>query len=289
LSTLVFSIDGTDQKNYEKYRVGGNFDLAIENVKKAVEAKKSLGHGPLIIFKYIIFKHTEMYLDQARQMALGLGVDRFQVNECNLSPQSSPETVKKFIPCGSNATSRISYLDYENNLVIPTEHFDSQYCTTPLNKPYIQVDGVVQPCCAAYKPGFFKKCVSDKDVEDKNTWDQRFNLLEKSLEEIWQDPWMNDFRVGALSNRHQMDSCRYCLMPTNSINHIFTHSILESKHIYNDSSNILDFKNFMIDIDDIKHLINENLDDEIKYYISSNSLTDDAKDYLKNSRYSYSN
>lgn len=288
VSTLVFSIDGTDQRNYEKYRVGGDWGAAVENLRRAVAAKRELGRGPKIIFKYISFKHNEMHVDKARELATGLGVDGFQVNECNLSTQSPPETARRFVPCGAKAVTRIKRLDYGNNLVVPTEQFDSPYCSTPLTKPYVQVDGVVQPCCAAYKPGFFKKCADAADEELKSVWDSRLNLLDRSLEEIWRDPLMRDFRIGALTDRHKMDSCRYCLMPTCSVDHVLMDTVLESENSYPPSDDVLEIGKLKIDSQYLQYLIKENLTEEISYYEASNALSEDAQAILRHSSSNYS-
>ena len=40
LEHLVISIDGVDQKSYEKYQVGGNFEKVISNIQMLIKKKK---------------------------------------------------------------------------------------------------------------------------------------------------------------------------------------------------------------------------------------------------------
>lgn len=78
LSHLIVSIDGITQEVYEKYRVGGNLDLVLENVSKLVKLKKQYRKKlPLLEFQFIIFEHNKHQLDDARKLAGKLGVDRF--------------------------------------------------------------------------------------------------------------------------------------------------------------------------------------------------------------------
>jgi len=44
-----------------------------------VKAKKELGRGPTVVFKYVVFKHNEAYVDEAQKLAQRLEVDNFQV------------------------------------------------------------------------------------------------------------------------------------------------------------------------------------------------------------------
>jgi pyruvate-formate lyase-activating enzyme len=80
LTGLTGSIDGGDQASYEVYRRNGKFHYAIENLRKFVEAKRALGvEHPHICWQYLVFRHNEDHVEQARRIAEDIGVDNFSV------------------------------------------------------------------------------------------------------------------------------------------------------------------------------------------------------------------
>ena len=72
---ISVSIDGISQDTYARYRVGGNFDRVIKNVRKLNEYKKRHGSAfPQLAWQFIIFGHNEHELPRAREMARELGM-----------------------------------------------------------------------------------------------------------------------------------------------------------------------------------------------------------------------
>lgn len=75
---FFFSIDGTHQESYEKYRQGGDFQVAYDAMKRMVQMRNQLGRTrPLIIWGYILFKWNDSpeEMDRARALAREAGVD----------------------------------------------------------------------------------------------------------------------------------------------------------------------------------------------------------------------
>jgi len=76
LDCLSLSIDGLTRETYQRYRVGGDFNRVIENVKALVKKKKELGaKRPYIIWQFLVFKHNEHEVEKVREFAEGLGAD----------------------------------------------------------------------------------------------------------------------------------------------------------------------------------------------------------------------
>lgn len=76
LDRLTVSIDGASQQTYGKYRVGGDFDRVIENLKTIIDKKKEAGFSrPKIMWQFLVFRHNEHEIARAREMASGLGVE----------------------------------------------------------------------------------------------------------------------------------------------------------------------------------------------------------------------
>lgn len=80
LDVLSVSIDGATQEAYQKYRVGGNLERVLENVRRLLRKKKELGSAtPRVIWQFIVFKHNEHEVERARETAASLGMDDFSL------------------------------------------------------------------------------------------------------------------------------------------------------------------------------------------------------------------
>src|SRR5262245_54968718 len=79
IDEVTFSIDGATPESYAIYRRRGNFDKAIDNLRHAVDEKRSTGRDvPFLNWRYILFTHndSESEMHRARSMAAEIGVDR---------------------------------------------------------------------------------------------------------------------------------------------------------------------------------------------------------------------
>ena len=73
---LTCSIDGASRSTYPLYRIGGDFDRVIGNIKKINTFK--LKHGslfPRLIWQFVPFGHNEHEISKARAMAGQLNMD----------------------------------------------------------------------------------------------------------------------------------------------------------------------------------------------------------------------
>lgn len=68
--SVTFSIDGLEDTNH-LYRRNVNWNLLIENVKSFIDA------GGTAVWDYLIFKHNEHQIDQAKQYSIDLGFKEF--------------------------------------------------------------------------------------------------------------------------------------------------------------------------------------------------------------------
>lgn len=79
IDEVTFSIDGSSQENYVKYRQRGNFDKAIGNLRALLDERAKRGTDkPFVNWRYILFKwnDSDEEMNRARRMAAELGVDR---------------------------------------------------------------------------------------------------------------------------------------------------------------------------------------------------------------------
>jgi Radical SAM superfamily/Iron-sulfur cluster-binding domain len=79
IDEVTFSIDGSSQENYVKYRQRGNFDKAIANMRALLDERARSGKDtPFVNWRYILFKwnDSDEEMGRAREMATEFGVDR---------------------------------------------------------------------------------------------------------------------------------------------------------------------------------------------------------------------
>ena len=79
IDEVTFSLDGSSQEAYVKYRQRGNFEKAIGNLRALLDEKARSGRDvPFVNWRYILFNWNDHDEEMARaqRMAADLGVDR---------------------------------------------------------------------------------------------------------------------------------------------------------------------------------------------------------------------
>jgi MoaA/NifB/PqqE/SkfB family radical SAM enzyme len=78
LDYMLVSIDGATQPVYERFRRNGRMELACDNIRKLVEAKRKVGkRTPVIAWRFLTFEHNVHEIPLAIERAHQLGVDQF--------------------------------------------------------------------------------------------------------------------------------------------------------------------------------------------------------------------
>jgi MoaA/NifB/PqqE/SkfB family radical SAM enzyme len=73
---LIVSLDGTTAESYERYRVRGDFELVLANMREIVAARRRMGSKtPIVEWQFVVFKHNEHERAVACAMARELGVE----------------------------------------------------------------------------------------------------------------------------------------------------------------------------------------------------------------------
>lgn len=136
---ITFSIDGTTQESYSKYRVGGNFNKVIENIKKLNSHKEKYNSTlPELKYQFIIFGHNEKEIPEAKRLAKELNMEiNFKFNwDRNFSPIQDLDFVQKELE--------------EYNKPKNCEHkIQKSYCIKMWTQPQINWDGRLLGCCCA--------------------------------------------------------------------------------------------------------------------------------------------
>jgi radical SAM protein with 4Fe4S-binding SPASM domain len=194
LSKIIISIDGTTQKSYGKYRIGGSLARVIEGSQNMVEAKKKeKSRTPFIVWQFIIFSHNENELEEIEKLSLEIGVDKLELK-----------------------TAQVYDFEY-GNLLIPTTDKHSRYfhvngvmkiknkllnhCWKMWQGCVFTWDGKVVPCCF------------DKDAKK-----EMGNLSQNFFRQIWKGEKYSHFRSQILQSRKNVEICRNCTEGTGVLN-----------------------------------------------------------------------
>lgn len=96
LGMISISLDGASEKTYSQYRVGGKFDLVVDNIRRLVARKRELGlQFPLIEWRFLLFEHNQHEVAVAKAMALELGVDLLEFYPGYAPDQAEDSAVRK--------------------------------------------------------------------------------------------------------------------------------------------------------------------------------------------------
>jgi len=77
---VIFSVDGASPETYSRYRVGGDFDRVMANMRALVAERDAHGSAtPRVVWRYILFEWNDSdgEMDRARALADEIGVDWF--------------------------------------------------------------------------------------------------------------------------------------------------------------------------------------------------------------------
>ena len=146
---ITCSIDGASQESYSKYRVGGDFDRVLTNIRRLNELKARHDRPePELTWQFVVFGYNEHEIEEARSLATALGM-RFRAKlswDEELSPVRDPEAVMR--ATGIAATSRSGYrerfgLDYKASI-----------CHQLWDQPMVNWNGRMLGCCANHWGSF---------------------------------------------------------------------------------------------------------------------------------------
>jgi len=182
LKKILISLDGTNQKTYEKYRIGGDFEKVTKGIKTLLEVKKTTkSKFPFINLQFLVFKHNQHQIKEIKQLAKSLGVKlelkSAQVENFQANSELIP-SIKKF--------SR-----YDNFFHIKSKL--PSKCIRIWSTLVVSWEGKVVSCCF-----------------DKNLKHQFGNTRTQSVLDIWKSNEFNTFRKNILIHRKKILICSNC-------------------------------------------------------------------------------
>jgi len=188
LDQLIFSMDGTDQETYEKYRIGGNYNLVIETLERIAQIKDNLhSKTPLIELQFIIFKHNQEDIDKIIELGKKKKINRLSFKTAQVY---SSNQAKIFLP------DDIRYSRYSiNGHSYKLKSDIRNWCKRLWLNSTVNWDGSVSPCCF------------DKDADHVFA-----NVFEngKDFKSIWKNNGYMEFRKTVMTNRKVIEMCTNC-------------------------------------------------------------------------------
>jgi radical SAM protein with 4Fe4S-binding SPASM domain len=193
INLVSFQIGGVKQETHSVYRVNSNLARVMDNVSRYREIIRLRGKKPgehQVELGLIVMRHNEGEIEEFLEMAEKMGIDRKNI----ISPcVRTPKQGRDFLPQSD------AYWVYEREIfeqkgcLLPKRSFPKNSCPWLYYSITIQANGDVVPCC--------------RDPHGRQIVG---NLLEQSLEEVWNGPKLKAFRRAVLSCQKDVDICRLC-------------------------------------------------------------------------------
>lgn len=149
IDEIIVSCDGIGSESYLKYRVGGDFNLVMDNLRFLAGKKKELNAQTDIVWNFLVFKHNEGEVEEARKMAKLIGISfriglmRTSMKDEILKPHKDAIAKDRdWIP------DNPAYSAYDKEKCTPKKVIKT--CRKPWQEISINWDGKVFPCCAVY-------------------------------------------------------------------------------------------------------------------------------------------
>ncbi len=186
LDSMIVSLDGATQEIYNKYRVNGNLQKVMDNVKALAAAKKRTGKkNPLIRWQFLVMKHNEHEINEITKIAREIQVDNLEFKSIQVY---SREDIEKFMPSDPKYRRyKIKGNDFSLKVGIPNR------CRRIWTNAVINWNGDAAICCF------------DKDITFPIG-----NVRQTSINKIWKGKEIRKIRNRILKNRSSIAICRNC-------------------------------------------------------------------------------
>jgi len=193
INLVSFQIGGVTQATHSIYRINSNLATIIDHVSRYLEIIRLRGRKDRehqVELGFIVMRHNEGEIQEFLRMAERIGVDRKNIiSPCVRTPQQG----RDFLPQSDEHWIYERKKFAEGGSLSPKKNYPENSCPWLYYSITIQVDGHVVPCC---RDPLGRQIVG--------------NLLEQSLEEVWNGPRLRKFREAVFSHQAGVDICRLC-------------------------------------------------------------------------------
>jgi len=195
ISDIQFQISGITEEAHNAYRINGDIQKTLMNIRKAVRYKKQhidslrkMKYIPNIGLGLILMKQNEKKIEDFIDLAKDIGVDEYNIID----------------PCVRDVEQAFKYLpaDKKHWVYDPTalekgelkiKNQPGNYCEWVYSTVTVQVNGDVVPCC--------------RDPHGKHVLG---NVFKESIYEIWNNEKYRLLRKKIRKEQSSMELCRLC-------------------------------------------------------------------------------
>lgn len=194
LDEIILCLDGMSRASYEPFREGADFDKVLGNIKNFCVLKKKTGRlKPFVEMQFILTKLNQGEVENARNFAHSLGVDRFRVKSFALSEYAYTKDEirnlsEKFLPDSTQYSAKIRYEKIGDILEMKNK---KKKCDLVSSNIVVLTDGRVVMCCY--------------DLNGRYSYG---NVKEKKLRSFWHEKGVKEKRM--IAQKRGYDLCRVC-------------------------------------------------------------------------------
>ncbi|MFH0892869.1 MAG: radical SAM/SPASM domain-containing protein [Bacteroidota bacterium] len=184
---VIISLDGFSQKDYQKYRIGGDMQKVlngIKNLRLARTEKKSL--RPFITAQVLVLKSNEKHLSEIKRIAIEHGADRVVFKSAQFYDLQNASDLLPENPYWTRYRK-----DENGNFKIKNKIRNR--CKRLWTNPVVTWDGMMIPCCF-----------------DKDATFPLADLTKIKSKDAWKSPSFNLFRKQVLHSRKKVQICCNC-------------------------------------------------------------------------------
>ncbi|MBN1878761.1 SPASM domain-containing protein [bacterium] len=153
IDEIGISIDGATAATYNHYRIGGDFNTALTNLKRLVTRRRELGSiTPKIRWQVLLNRYTEPETGAVEALAREIGVDSVMfipifIDISRMFTHTPAERLARdrhWLPRDPD----MSFYDTDTGRL----KGDPRFCNKIWDTMVIHPDGAVSPCCAVIDP-----------------------------------------------------------------------------------------------------------------------------------------
>lgn len=199
LERLIISLDGASEETYAKYRIAGDFELVMGNMKKLSAAKaQARSKTPEVVWQYLVNRFNEHEIDAAREMAKELKVI------LDLRPLDMSDNLVDVELDTTIEQRKAQWLGINRQYVCEQYLEDVRYpifqgiCSELFTSLAVTAEGKVLPCCG--------------------TWSRHSvfgDLLQQSFRDIWFSPQYVNSRLRFFRENFQPETRNVCFQCRN--------------------------------------------------------------------------
>jgi radical SAM protein with 4Fe4S-binding SPASM domain len=187
LDKIIISIDGATQETYEKYRVGGKLEKALNAIDYLQVTKKELKSAtPIVELQFIVFGTNQHEMKEIKNIAKKHKVDVLKFKSAQIYDYQNGHPLM---------TSIEKYARYKKNKQGKYElkHKLHNSCERSWMGAVISSKGQLLACCF--------------DKHEKHSFG---SIENQSIVNTWNNRKATIFRQSILENRKQFEMCRNC-------------------------------------------------------------------------------